>query len=134
MTRVTKQLTRLRKFCLSLPKAHEVTAWGEPTFRVNNKMFATYAAPDNHHGDGRESVWCKAAPESQAVMVRLRPDRFFVPPYVGPSGWVGIYLDKRPAWKEIEEVLVDAYSLAAPKRLLASNPPRGAKLSRKRSR
>ena len=63
-----RSLTRLRNFCLSLPEAHEVEAWGEPTFRVKNKMFAMYAAPGNHHGAGRESVWCKAAPGEQALI------------------------------------------------------------------
>jgi len=37
-------LKRLRKVCLALPGAHEVEAWGEPTFRVRNKLFAMYAA------------------------------------------------------------------------------------------
>ena len=53
-------LTRLRKLCLALPEAHEVEAWGEPTFRVRNKMFAMYASAGNHHGSGRAAVWCKA--------------------------------------------------------------------------
>ena len=56
-----RPLTRLRKLCLALPQAHEVEAWGEPTFRVRNKLFAMYAAAGNHHGDGRPAVWCKAA-------------------------------------------------------------------------
>lgn len=127
MSGVAKPLGRLRKFCLSLPEAHEVTAWGEPTFRVKNRMFAMYAKADNHHGAGREAVWCKAAPDSQSMMVRVRPDRYFVPPYVGPSGWVGVWLDRRPAWKEIEEVLMDAYLLAAPRRVLAAAAPKTAK-------
>ena len=37
-------LTRVRKLCLALPEAHEVEAWGEPTFRVKNKLFAMYAS------------------------------------------------------------------------------------------
>lgn len=82
-------------------------------------MFAMYAAPNNHHGDGRESVWCKAAPVNQRLMVEAAPDRFFVPPYVGPSGWVGVYLDKRPSWKTIADILQDAYLLIAPKKLRA---------------
>jgi len=36
-------LARLRKLCLALPEAHEVESWGEPTFRVRNKLFAMYA-------------------------------------------------------------------------------------------
>ena len=62
-------LTRLRKLCLALPEAHEVEAWGEPTFRVRNKLFAMYASADNHHGNGRVAVWVKATPGNQAFMV-----------------------------------------------------------------
>jgi hypothetical protein len=113
-------LARLRKICLALPEAHEVEAWGEPTFRVKNKLFAMFANAGNHHGGGRPGVWAKAAPGNQALMVRANPDRFFVPPYVGPSGWIGIWLDKNPDWKEVAELMQDAYILIAPKKLLAT--------------
>ena len=112
-------LARLRKVCLALPEAHEVEAWGEPTFRVRNKLFAMYAAPNNHHGAGRPAVWCKAAPGNQALMVRAEPERYFVPPYVGPSGWVGVWLDRNPDWSEVKELMKDSYRLVAPKRLSA---------------
>jgi hypothetical protein len=111
-------LTRLRKLCLDLPEAHEVEAWGAPTFRVRNKMFAMYAAAGNHHGDGRAAVWLKAAPGNQALMIRAAPTRFYVPAYVGPSGWVGVWLDNKPDWRELGELLTDGYRLVAPKRLL----------------
>lgn len=114
-----RPLTRLRKLCLALPEAHEVEAWGEPTFRVRNKLFAMYAAAGNHHGAGRPAVWCKAAPGNQALMVRAVPDRYFVPPYVGPSGWVGVYLDGAVEWGEVADLLRDSYRLIAPKRLRA---------------
>jgi hypothetical protein len=110
-------LARLRKVCLTLPEAHEVEAWGEPTFRVRNKLFAMYAAPNNHHGAGRPAVWCKAAPGNQALMVRAEPERYFVPPYVGPSGWVGVWLDRNPDWSEVKELMKDSYRLVAPKKL-----------------
>jgi hypothetical protein len=110
-------LTRLRKLCLVLPESHEVEAWGEPTFRVRNKLFAMYASADTHHGDGRPAVWCKAAPGNQGLMVRADPSRFFVPPYVGPSGWVGVWLDRNVDWVELAELLCDSYRLVAPKRL-----------------
>ena len=118
-------LARLRKVCLALPEAHEVEAWGEPTFRVRNKLFAMYAASNNHHGGGRPAVWCQAAPGNQALMVRAEPDRFFVPPYVGPSGWVGVWLDRRPDWSEVRELMRDSYRLVAPKRLAAQLEDRG---------
>jgi len=112
-------LIKLRKVCLALPEAHEVEAWGEPTFRIRNKLFAMYAHGENHHGGGRPAVWCKAARGNQATMVQAAPDRFFVPPYVGPSGWIGIHLDGKPDWAEIAELMRDAYRLVAPKRFLA---------------
>jgi len=113
-------LDRLRGLCLALPEAHEVEAWGEPTFRVKNKMFATYASSGNHHGAGRPGVWIKSAAVTQDMLVRAEPARYFVPPYVGKSGWVGAYLDKRPDWEAIGDLLSDAYRLAAPKKLVAT--------------
>lgn len=113
-------LARLRKLCLALPEAHEVEAWGEPTFRVRNKMFAMYAAAGNHHGGGRHAVWCKAASVNQRLMVEAAPDRFFVPPYVGPSGWIGVWLDGKVDWRELDELLRDSYRMIAPKKLAAT--------------
>ena len=112
-----KPITRLRKLCLRLPEAHEVEAWGEPTFRVRNKLFAMFANAGNHHGAGRPAVWCKAVKSNQELMVRMRPDRFFVPPYVGPSGWIGVWLDGVADWDELDDLLRDAYRLTAPKKL-----------------
>jgi hypothetical protein len=113
-------LARLRTLCLALPEAHEVEAWGEPTFRVRNKMFAMYAAPNNHHGAGRPSAWCKSVHVNQEFLVRGAPGRFFVPPYVGPSGWVGVYLDDACDWDELGDILREGYRLAAPKKLAAA--------------
>jgi hypothetical protein len=112
-------LTRVRKLCLALPEAHEVEAWGEPTFRVKNKLFAMYASSNNHHGNGAAAIWLKASPGNQAVMVRADPERFFVPPYVGPSGWVGVRLTGRIDWTELDMLIRDAYRAVAPKRLAA---------------
>jgi hypothetical protein len=114
-----RPLTRLRKLALSLPEAHEVEAWGEPTFRVRNKLFAMHASSGNHLGGGRPAVWIKAGPGNQDLMVRAFPHRFFVPPYVGPSGWVGVWLDGDVDWAELRELLGDAWRLTAPKKLHA---------------
>jgi len=111
-------LTRLRKLALALPEAHEVEAWGEPTFRVKNKLFAMFAAPNNHHGGGRPAVWVKAAPGNQQLMIAANPERFFSPPYVGKSGWVGVWLDQSPDWNEVKELLGDSWRMTAPKTLL----------------
>jgi predicted DNA-binding protein (MmcQ/YjbR family) len=113
-----RPLIRLRTLCLALPGAHEAKSHGEPTFRVKDKMFAMYANADNHHGRGRHAAWIKAAPGRQARAVKSAPDRFFVPPYVGPSGWVGVFLDATTDWKELRDILRDAYKLVAPKKLI----------------
>ncbi len=110
-------LTRLRRLCLALPESHEVEAWGEPTFRVRKKLFAMYASAGNHHGGGRPAVWCKAGPGNQAIMVQAAPKQFFVPPYVGPSGWIGVWLDRPENWKELPELLRESYRLVASRSL-----------------
>jgi len=113
-------LGRLRQICLALPEAHEVEAWGEPTFRVRNKLFAMHSSAGTHHGRGRPGVWIASTHVSQDMVLRARPDRYFSPPYVGPSGWIGAWLDKSPLWDEITELLRDAYRLKAPKKLADS--------------
>ncbi len=112
---MSKQLTaRLRSICLALPEVAEKEAWGDPTFRVRDKIFAM-----EKRGDGRVSVWCKAAPGSQAILVGADPALFFVPPYVGSKGWIGMRLDAKPDWNEAAAIVRRSYRLIAPKRLAA---------------
>jgi predicted DNA-binding protein (MmcQ/YjbR family) len=113
-------IVKLRALCLALPEAHEVIAWGEPTFRIRNKMFATFASPTNHHGGGRPAVWIKASPANQQLMIDADPSRYFSPPYVGPSGWIGVWLDAKPDWSEVAALLRDGYRAIAPKKLAAA--------------
>lgn len=103
---------RLRKICLALPEATEKEAWGDPTFRVRDKIFAM-----EKRGDGRVSIWCKAPPGSQATLVGADPKTFFVPPYVGSKGWIGMRLDDKPDWDEVAAVARRSYVLTAPKKL-----------------
>ncbi len=128
----TPALTKLRKACLALPGAHEVEAWGAPTFRLNNKLFAMYAHADNHHGAGHEAVWVKSTFVNQGLMVQHKPKRYFLPPYVGTSGWVGVRLDGRVNWRELTELLKDAHELIATKK--KTGPLLGAKRRASRAR
>lgn len=108
-------LERLRAICLALPETTEKIAWGAPTFRVRGKMFAMFL--DNHHGDGRVAMWCKAPPDVQGILVSADAQRFFVPPYVGHKGWIGVRLDVTVDWDEVADIVEDGYRMAAPKRL-----------------
>jgi hypothetical protein len=113
-------IDRVREICLALPEAHEVEAWGEPTFRVRNKLFAMHASANTHHGAGREAIWIASNHVAQDMVMRAKPDRYFSPPYVGPSGWIGAWIDRNPPWNEIAELVRDGYRLKAPKRLSAT--------------
>lgn len=113
---------RVRRICLALPESHEKAAWGEPTFRVRDRMFVMFA--NNHHGDGRIAIWCKAPPGAQEDLVRAAPKHFFVPPYVGTQGWIGIHLDKGLDWGVLGGLVRDGYLEVAPKRLAARLPAR----------
>ena len=107
------RLKRLRKICLALPETAEKEAWGDPTWRVRARIFAMQKG--NYEG-GRPSLWLKA--HDQATLVEGNPEHFFIPPYVGQKGWVGIYLDgKRLDWPLIEELIAQSYRLIAPKTL-----------------
>lgn len=96
-------------------------AWGHPTFRVGSgrgKMFGIAS-------DDGSAITLKADPiERQALLEQ--GGRFYVPPYVGHKGWLGIQLDSAGTdWDEVAELIATSYCLTAPKRLadLVTEPP-----------
>jgi hypothetical protein len=109
-------LTTLRRICLALPETTERLSHREPTWFVRGrKTFVMYA---DHHHDDRLAFWCAAPPGAQETLVGSDPERFFVPPYVGGRGWLGVYLDVPVDWEEIADIAEDAYRVVAPKRLV----------------
>ena len=111
-------LARVRAVCLAFPETVERPSHGAPAFFVAGKRsFATFI--DNHHHDGRLALWCAAPDGMQATLVGENAQGYFVPPYVGGRGWVGVRLDRGLGWDEIVGVLEDAYGAAAPARLAA---------------
>ena len=116
MSRKASGLARVREICLALPETSERASHGAPTFFIGDKRsFVSFM--DDHHGDGRLALWCAAPPGAQRMLAGSRPEQFFVPPYVGHRGWVGVRLDRDLAWREIARVIEDAYFAVAPKRL-----------------
>jgi predicted DNA-binding protein (MmcQ/YjbR family) len=105
----------VRDVCLWLPEAEEFFSHGAPNFRVRGRTFAMYAV--NHHGDGRVALWLNALPGSQEHHVRTEPAHFFVPPYVGVRGWLGVVLDRGIHWKQVAALVREAYGKAAPAQL-----------------
>jgi hypothetical protein len=106
---------RVCEICLSLPG---VTRAGDRhvAFSVRGRRFAWLL--DDHHGDGRLAVHCKAAAGENVAIVAADPECCFMPPYLARPGWVGAWLDIDAVdWERVEGLLVDAYRLAAPRRL-----------------
>jgi hypothetical protein len=112
-----RALKRVREICLSLPEVSERLSHGSPSFFIRGKKTLAMFV-DDHHGDGILGIWCPAFPGVQEEMVALEPDRFFRPPYVGPSGWLGVRLDRDVDWDEVRGILTESYRKVAPKTLV----------------
>jgi hypothetical protein len=110
-------LDRVRELCLSLPETNERLSHGQPTFFIRDKKtFVMYL--DNHHDDGRLALWCAAPEGMQGALVAGAPEHYFVPPYVGHRGWVGVRLDRDLDWNEIAGAIEEAYLTVAPRKLV----------------
>ena len=108
-------LAELRQVCAALPECAEVEAWGRPTFRAGKRMFAVFDGNDQH----RYAVTFKPDPAERPAL--LADDRFYVPPYFGPSGWLALDLEAAaPDWAEIAELVETAYRQVALKRMLVA--------------
>ncbi|MGH2469387.1 MAG: MmcQ/YjbR family DNA-binding protein, partial [Chloroflexota bacterium] len=110
----------MRELCLALPETAELLSHGTPSFGiVGRRQFATYW--NNHHADGRLALWCAAPPGAQGALVAAKPDHYFVPPYVGYRGWVGLHLNPGLAWDDIAAAVEDAYLTVAPEKLIRAH-------------
>ncbi|HSD48385.1 MAG TPA: MmcQ/YjbR family DNA-binding protein [Actinomycetota bacterium] len=104
------QARTVRRLALELPEAEERETWGTPTFRVHDRIFAMFA-------ESEREVWVKSTHDEQRALIAMDPETFFHPAYVGPSGWVGVRF--RTADRgELRELMVEAWRLTAPKRLV----------------
>jgi predicted DNA-binding protein (MmcQ/YjbR family) len=104
--------------CLSFPESEEIRAHGSPDFRVRGKTFATYVI--NHHGDGHVALWLRSPPGAQQLYTEMEPEYYFVPPYVGPRGWLGLELNTGVSWTTVAKRVREAYEEVAPAPLIRS--------------
>ncbi len=114
-------LAQVRELCLALPGAVEKVSHGAPTFFIEKgKVFACFT--HNHHGDDRTAVQVKTSGlEEQAMLVEADPDHYYVPPYVGHAGWVGLRLDTGETdWDHVGDRIAISWELVAPRRLLGA--------------
>src|SRR5436309_7705404 len=110
-------LARIRTICLELPEVSERLSHGAPTFFIRGKRAFLMVLTD-FHGDGRFAIWCAAPEGIQQALVEADPERFFVPPYVGHRGWLGMRLDRALDWDELAGIAEDAFAEVAPTKLV----------------
>ena len=111
----------VQQLCLGYPESDETSSHGFPNFRVAGKTFATYSL--NHHGDDKVALLLNMGNDTQAMLVDSAPDIFFVPPYSGTKGWVGVELNKGLSWKRVSQLTFDAWARTAPARLARDAVP-----------
>ena len=116
----------VRELCLALPETTERLSHGSPTWFVRGrKTFVSLA--DHVHGDIHLAIWAAAPPGATGELVAVEPARFFVPPYVGHRGWLGVRLDlagdDAVDREELRGIVTDAYRQVAPRTLVAGLPP-----------
>jgi hypothetical protein len=111
---------RLDAVALALPGVSAEDAHGHRSYLVKGKRIAWQLV--DHHGDDRLALWVKAPTGEQQGLVGADPARYFVPPYLGPSGWVGVLLDdaSHPDWGQVTELLEQAWRMTAGKRVVAA--------------
>jgi hypothetical protein len=109
---------RLRRICMALPEANEKLSHGEPTwFAGKGRVFAMLDG--YHHGSPHLSVWLPQPFGAQEALIDADPQRFFRPPYVGVSGWVGVVLDTKPDWGVVAGLVREAFLHVATRKLAA---------------
>jgi hypothetical protein len=95
-----------------MPGAIEKLSHGEPTFFTPKRVFAMFA--NNHHDDGHVAVWLPAGPGVQEALIDEDPKTYFRPPYVGPSGWIGVELSNVDD-EQLAALIREAFQLTAAK-------------------
>jgi hypothetical protein len=111
-------ITRLRRICLGLPEAEERETWGIATWRIRARIFCMWSTTDTPEA----ALWCKAPPGIQGMLVEAAPERFFIPPYVGHKGWIGVVLDASVDWDDVAGLVRRSWRMTAPKRLATTLP------------
>lgn len=113
------QLARVRELALALPGAAERLSHGSPGFHIEKGKFFAYFW-HNHHSDGETVAIVKTSGrEEQQQLIDMDPDFYFSPPYLGPSGWIAMRLDRGDTdWNRVGDRIAQSWEMVAPRRLL----------------
>lgn len=117
---------QFRKLALSMPEAEEKSHFGNPDFRVANKIFAGLS-------DKERRASLKLTPEIQATVVGDGSPFSPAPGAWGRSGWTFVDL-ARASMGALADLVEEAWRIVAPKRLVAERDGGGLPvITKKRS-
>lgn len=122
---MSASIDRVRTACVGLPEVEERPSHSAPSFFVRGKKSFASIWADGHHDNEFPHLWLAAPPGAQQELVGSEPEHYFVPPYVGHRGWVGVRLDRGISPAELAELCQDAYRTVAPASLVRQLDDRG---------
>lgn len=109
-------LAALRRVTSRLPEVEEVVdGFGHTTFKIRKKSFVIAGM-----GEDGGAISIKSDPTTQFYLIKRGP--YYRTPYIGQHGWVSVGEPMRQDWTELEELIVEAYRIVAPKRLAGLIP------------
>lgn len=108
---VTVNWPTVLRLALALPGTEESTSYGTPAVRVKGKLFVRL----REEGD---VIVVRIERAERAMRMRAVPGAFFITDHYANYPWMLVRLDAVNAG-ELEELLIDAWKLVAPKRLVA---------------
>ncbi|MFC8282312.1 MmcQ/YjbR family DNA-binding protein [Streptomyces cyaneofuscatus] len=115
-TAATITAADVRSAALSLPDTTEKLAWGQPTFRVAGKIFASL-------GDDDTAMGVKCPKEDRAELIATEPEKFLLKEgHDDNYAWLRVRLAALEDAGELAAILADAWRQVAPRRLLAAHP------------
>ena len=119
MAKSDPMLTKMREICLSLPDTKETLTWGQPHFRVGEKIFSGCSEEK-----GKPVIGFKLEMEHADEVIK--DPRFRRAPYVGHKGWVSMDASAVRDWAEVRPYILESYRLIAPKKSWAKLQGGGA--------
>ena len=94
------------------PLATERISHGHPGWFIEKSpQFAAFM--DHHHGVEWVALWLACSEGARQPLLDQRPNTYFVPPYFGTRGWVGVRLDESTDWDMVADLIDDAWNAVA---------------------
>lgn len=95
------KLNEVQEFMLSLPESKEVSHWGKPSYRVNNKIFAVLQ-------EDRITLTIKTIGDDRTIYTTMDPETYSIPETFSNMNYMHVNLNTVDP-VEIKGLLLKAY-------------------------